>query len=69
MRFVPWRQPMCLAGGQLDVVTILLYAQIRSNVLHDENLGYALAFGMILVTGLSDAGYIWLRSRSERWLR
>ena len=50
-------------------MTILLYAQIRGDVLHDQNLGYALAFGMILVTGLSNAGYIWLRSRSERWLR
>ena len=58
-----------LTGSQLNIVTILLYAQIRGDVLHDQNLGYALAFGMILVTGLSNAGYIWLRSRSERWLR
>jgi putative spermidine/putrescine transport system permease protein len=58
-----------LTGSQLNIVTILLYAQIRGDVLHDQNLGYALAFGMILVTGLSNAGYIWLRARSERWLR
>jgi putative spermidine/putrescine transport system permease protein len=38
-------------------------------VLHDQNLGYALALGMILITGLSNAAYIVLRSRSERWLR
>ena len=58
-----------LTGSSLNIVTILLYAQIRGDVLHDPNLGYALALGMILITGLSNGGYIWLRSRSERWLR
>jgi len=58
-----------LTGSSLNIVTILLYAQIRGDVLHDQNLGYALALGMILVTGLSNLAYIWLRSRSERWLR
>jgi putative spermidine/putrescine transport system permease protein len=38
-------------------------------VLHNQNLGYALALGMIAITGLSNAAYIWLRARSERWLR
>ena len=58
-----------LTGSSLNIVTILLYAQIRGDVLHDQNLGYALALGMIIITGLSNAGYIWLRARSERWLR
>ena len=58
-----------LTGSSLNIVTILLYAQIRGDVLHDQNLGYALALGMILITGLSNAAYIWLRARSERWLR
>jgi len=58
-----------LTGSSLNIVTILLYAQIRGDVLHDQNLGFALALGMILITGLSNAGYIWLRARSERWLR
>lgn len=58
-----------LTGSSLNIVTILLYAQIRGDVLHDQNLGYALALGMILITGLSNGGYIWLRARSERWLR
>ena len=58
-----------LTGSSLNIVTILLYAQIRGDVLHDQNLGYALALGMILITGLSNGAYIWLRSRSERWLR
>jgi putative spermidine/putrescine transport system permease protein len=58
-----------LTGSSLNIVTILLYAQIRGDVLHDQNLGYALALGMILTTGLSNGVYIWLRQRSERWLR
>jgi putative spermidine/putrescine transport system permease protein len=58
-----------LTGSSLNIVTILLYAQIRGDVLHDQNLGYALALGMILITGLSNAGYIWLRTRSERGRR
>lgn len=58
-----------LTGSSLNIVTILLYAQIRGDVLHDTNLGYALALGMILITGLSNGAYIWLRARSERWQR
>jgi putative spermidine/putrescine transport system permease protein len=58
-----------LTGSSLNIVTILLYAQIRGDVLHDQNLGYALALGMILITGLSNMAYIVLRTRSERWLQ
>ncbi len=58
-----------LTGSSLNIVTIVLYAQIRGDVLHNANLGYALALGMILITGLSNAAYIWLRGRSDRWLR
>lgn len=58
-----------LTGSSLNIVPILLYAQIRGDVLYNPNLGYALAFGMIAITGLSNVLYIWLRSRTERWLR
>jgi putative spermidine/putrescine transport system permease protein len=58
-----------LTGSSLDIVTILLFAQIRGDVLHNQNLGYALALGMIAITALSNSGYIVLRGRSERWLR
>ncbi|WP_374653228.1 ABC transporter permease [Dongia sp.] len=58
-----------LTGSSLNIITILLYAQIRGDVLHNPNLGYALALGMIFVTGLTNGAYIWLRGRSERWLR
>jgi putative spermidine/putrescine transport system permease protein len=58
-----------LTGSSLNIITILLYAQIRGDVLHNPNLGYALALGMIFITGLTNGLYIWLRGRSERWLR
>ena len=58
-----------LTGPQLNIATILLFAQIRGDALQNPNLGYALAVGMIVITGLSNGAYIWLRSRSERWLR
>ncbi|HVO01269.1 MAG TPA: ABC transporter permease subunit [Candidatus Cybelea sp.] len=58
-----------LTGSSLNIVTILLYAQIRGDVLHNQNLGYALALGMILITGVSNGTYIWLRGRAERWMR
>ena len=55
-----------LTGSSLNIVPILLFAQIRGDVLHNPNLGYALALGMIVITGLSNAGYMWLRGRSDR---
>ena len=58
-----------LTGSTINIVPILLFAQIRGDVLHDPNLGYALALGMILITGISSVAYIWLRAQSERWLR
>ena len=56
-----------LTGSSLNIVPILLYAQIRGDVLHNANLGYALALGMIVITGLSNLIYIMLRMRAERW--
>jgi putative spermidine/putrescine transport system permease protein len=58
-----------LTGSSLNIVPILLYAQIRGDVLHNPHLGYAIAFGMIFITGLANVFYIWFRTRSERWLK
>ncbi|MDR7306857.1 ABC transporter permease subunit [Rhodoferax saidenbachensis] len=55
-----------LTGSSLNIVPILLYAQIRGDVLHNPNLGYAMALGMIVITGLANAGYMVLRSKTER---
>lgn len=58
-----------LTGPQLNIVPIKLFAQIRGDVLGNPNLGYALAFGMIVITGIANVIYIVLRVRSERWLK
>jgi putative spermidine/putrescine transport system permease protein len=60
---------IALTGSSLNIVPILLFAQIRGDVLGNPHLGYALAFGMIVITGIANAVYIWLRARSERWLK
>jgi putative spermidine/putrescine transport system permease protein len=58
-----------LTGSSLSIVPILLFAQIRGDVLQDPHLGYALAFGMIVVTGIANAVYIVMRTRAERWIK
>ncbi len=58
-----------LTGSTLNIVPILLFAQIRGDVLHDPHLGYALALGMVGITGLANVAYIIIRQRSERWIR
>ena len=58
-----------LTNSTLNIVPILLFSQIRGDVLHNPNLGYALALGMVVVTGLSNLIYLVLRSRTEKWLR
>jgi putative spermidine/putrescine transport system permease protein len=58
-----------LTGYAVNIVPILLYAQIRGDVLHNESLGAALALGMIAVMALANTIYLVLRTRSERWLK
>ena len=58
-----------LTGGQLNLVTILIGAQMRGDVLNNPNLGYALALGMIIIMAFSIILYSWLQRKTERWLR
>lgn len=58
-----------LTGSSLNIVPILLYAQIRGDVLHNPGLGAALALGMIVITALANVIYIVVRTRAERWLK
>ncbi len=58
-----------LTGGTLPLVTILIGAQMRGDVLHNQGLGYALALGMVVIMAISISGYTWLQRRTERWLR
>jgi putative spermidine/putrescine transport system permease protein len=58
-----------LTGSALTIIPIQLYAQIRGDVLNNPGLGYAIAFGMVVITSVTSGGYIWLRNWSERWVR
>jgi putative spermidine/putrescine transport system permease protein len=58
-----------LTGGSINLVTIMIGAQLRGDVLGDAGLGYALAFGMVVVMALAITGYTLLQRQSERWLR
>ncbi len=60
---------IALTGSLLSIAPILLFNQIRGDVLQDPHLGYALAFGMIVITGISNAVYVVMRTRAERWLK
>lgn len=60
---------MALTGSSLSIIPIVLFAQIRGDVLQDPHLGYAIAFGMITITGIANLIYIVLRNRAERWLK
>ncbi len=60
---------IALTGSSLNIVPIQLFAQIRGDVLGNPHLGYAMAFGMIVVTAIANVIYIWLRIRAERWLK
>jgi putative spermidine/putrescine transport system permease protein len=53
----------------LNIVTVLIGAQISGNVLFNPNLGYALAFGMIVIMAISIGLYAWLQRRTARWLQ
>ncbi len=60
---------VALTGSQLSIAPIVLFNQIRGDVLQDPQLGYAIAFGMIVITGITNLIYIVMRVRSERWLK
>ncbi len=56
-----------LTGSSFDAVPIILFQQIRGNVLYNPNLGYAVALGMVVIMGVSNTLYLILRARAERW--
>ncbi|HUS14275.1 MAG TPA: ABC transporter permease subunit [Chloroflexia bacterium] len=67
--FGAYATAFALTGGTLNLVTIQIGAQIRGDVLHNPNLGYAMAQGMVVIMALSIAAYSWLQRLSARWLR
>lgn len=58
-----------LTSGTINIAPLVISAQIRGDVLHNPNLGYALAMGMVLIMAVVILIYGLLQRRSERWLR
>jgi putative spermidine/putrescine transport system permease protein len=58
-----------LTGGFIPLVTILIGGQLSGDVLGNQNLGYALAMGMVAIMGVTLIAYSWLARRAERWQR
>ncbi|MBK8051221.1 MAG: ABC transporter permease subunit [Anaerolineales bacterium] len=67
--FGAYATAFALTGGRLNLITIQIGAQMRGDVLHNVNLGYAMALGMVLIMAVSLVGYTYLQRISERWLR
>lgn len=58
-----------LTGGQINLVAILIGAQISGDALQNPGLGNALALGMVVVMAVSIAAYSWLQRKTARWLQ
>lgn len=56
-------------GSFINLVTILIGAQIQGDVLFNPGLGNALALGMIVIMFICMLGYVYMQRRSARWLR
>jgi putative spermidine/putrescine transport system permease protein len=67
--FGAYATAFALTGGTLNLVPIMIGAQIRGDVLNNPGLGYALALGMVVIMAISIAGYTLLQRQTERWLR
>lgn len=58
-----------LTGSNLNIVTVLLYNQIRGDALQNPGLGAALAIGMIVITSVANLIYLVVAKRAERWMK
>lgn len=67
--FGAYATAFALTGGRLNLVTIQIGAQIRGDVLHNPNLGFAMALGMVIIMLVSIVGYTILQRQTERWLQ
>jgi putative spermidine/putrescine transport system permease protein len=56
-------------GSFLNLVPIVIGAQIQGDVLYNPGLGNALALGMIVIMSICMLGYTWLQRRAARWIR
>jgi putative spermidine/putrescine transport system permease protein len=56
-------------GSFMNLVTIVIGAQIQGDVLYNPGLGNAMALGMILIMSVVMMVYLWSQRRAARWVR
>jgi putative spermidine/putrescine transport system permease protein len=67
--FAAYATAKALVGSSVPLVTLQIADALSSNVVVGaENLGKALALGMVIVVGLVMVFYAWVQRRTQRWL-
>jgi putative spermidine/putrescine transport system permease protein len=67
--FAAYATARALVGSSIPLVTLQIADALSSNVVvGSENLGKALALGMVLLIGLVMVFYAWVQRRTQRWL-
>ena len=69
MAFAGCHQRRALHLAAVNLVPIQIGAVVTGDVLSDPQLGYALAFGMILVIAVAMTIYALAQQRASRWRR
>jgi putative spermidine/putrescine transport system permease protein len=67
--FAAYATARALVGSSVPLVTLQIADALSSNVVvGSENLGKALALGMVVLIGVVMAFYAWVQRRTQRWL-
>ncbi|SEO90770.1 ABC transporter permease [Trujillonella endophytica] len=67
--FAAYATAKALVGSSVPLVTLQIADSLQSNVVVGaENLGKALALGMVVIVGLVLVFYAWVQRRAQRWL-
>jgi putative spermidine/putrescine transport system permease protein len=67
--FAAYATARALVGSSVPLVTLQIANALSSNVtVGSENLGKALALGMVVLIGIVMAFYAWVQRRTQRWL-
>jgi putative spermidine/putrescine transport system permease protein len=67
--FAAYATAKALVGSSIPLVTLQIADALSSNVVvGSENLGKALALGMVVLIGLVMIFYAWVQRRTQRWL-
>ncbi len=57
------------SGSFINLVTIVIGAQIQGDVLYNPGLGNAMALGMIFIMSFTMLGFTFMQRRAARWVR